>query len=104
MEVIYEVSLEIDLALRDEYRPWLEQHVRQMLALPGFLGAEIQELSEPPPPPGRWCYCVPYRLRDHAALDAYLGEHAARMRADGIARFGDRFSASRRILLLAARY
>lgn len=104
MEVVYEVSLEVDLALRDEYRLWLEEHVRQMLALPGFLGAEIQEQREPPPPPGRWRYCVPYRLRDRAALDAYLAEHAARMRADGIARFGDSFTASRRILLLAARY
>ena len=43
MEVVYEVTLEVDLALRDEYRLWLDEHVRQMLALPGFLGAEIQE-------------------------------------------------------------
>lgn len=39
-----------------------------------------------------------YVLRDAAALDAYLHEHAPRMRADGVARFGDRFRASRRVL------
>ena len=43
-------------------------------------------------------FCVQYRLRDAAALEHYLQEHAPRMRADGEARFGGRFSASRRIL------
>jgi hypothetical protein len=37
-------------------------------------------------------------LADRAALDAYLREHAARMRQAGIDRFGDRFRATRRIL------
>jgi hypothetical protein len=38
-------------------------------------------------------------LRDRAALDDYLREHAPRMRAEGIARFGDRFRAERRVLV-----
>jgi hypothetical protein len=44
---------------------------------------------------------VHYRLRDAAALDAYLERHAARMRAEAIERFGARFSASRRVLVPA---
>jgi hypothetical protein len=42
--------------------------------------------------------CVQYTLVDASALDAYLREHAPRLRADGVARFGDGFRAHRRIL------
>lgn len=103
-EVIYEVSLDVDVGILEEYRPWLRHHAQEMVALPGFLGAEIQEQQEPSPMPGRILFCVAYRLRDRAALDAYLQDHAARMRADGAARFGDSFRASRRILQATDRY
>jgi hypothetical protein len=41
---------------------------------------------------------VQYRLIDAAALEAYLRDHAPRLRADGVARFGERFRAQRRVL------
>jgi quinol monooxygenase YgiN len=99
--VVYEVTLDVDTSLLPDYLPWLDRHVGQMLALPGFTGAQVYAQHEPAPDPGRAVFCVHYRLRDRAALDEYLRTHAARMRADGQQRFGDRFSASRRILHLA---
>jgi len=98
MSVVYEVTLEIDAAIAADYRAWLQAHVAQILALPGFSGARILQVLEPQPPAGRVALCVHYTLRDRAAFDAYLREHAPRMRADGVARFGDRFRASRRVL------
>jgi antibiotic biosynthesis monooxygenase (ABM) superfamily enzyme len=95
--VIYEVSLDIESAIAEDYRAWLRQHVAQMLALPGFLSAQVFDVLEPAAP-GRAAYCVQYRLRDAAALADYLRDHAARMREEGTTRFGDRFHASRRIL------
>jgi hypothetical protein len=41
---------------------------------------------------------VQYALVDLTALDGYLREHAPRLRAEGVARFGDRVRAQRRIL------
>ena len=96
--IIYEVNLEVDAAIAADYRAWLEAHVAQMLALPGFLGAEVFEVVALSPAPARRTWCVHYRLRDRAALDDYLQAHAARMRGDGLARFGDRFRATRRVL------
>lgn len=96
--VVYEVNVEIAHGEAAAYRKWLADHVRQMLALPGFTGAEVFEVADPPPASGWIAFCVQYRLRDRGALDNYLRDHAARMRADGIARFGDRLLASRRIL------
>lgn len=98
MAVIYEVELEVDRAVESGYRDWLAPHNDEILSLPGFLGARRFERLDPPPPEGRFALVVQYRLRDAAALDAYLAEHAPRLRADGLARFPERFSARRRVL------
>ncbi|HRN61187.1 MAG TPA: DUF4286 family protein [Luteimonas sp.] len=97
-ELVYEVNLDVDAAIAGEYRAWLDAHVRGMLALPGFVSACVFEVVEGAAGDGGLHLCVHYVLRDAAALDAYLREHAARMRADGVARFGDRFRATRRVL------
>ena len=96
--IVYEVNLEIDAGIAGEYRAWLDAHVAEILALPGFTGARIFEVLEPAPPSARIALCVQYAVVDAAALDGYLREHAPRLRAEGVARFGDRFRAQRRIL------
>ncbi|KWS06042.1 hypothetical protein AZ78_3596 [Lysobacter capsici AZ78] len=95
---IYEVNLDLDAAIADDYLAWLREHIAQICALPGFLGATLHLVADPLAEPGRRALCVQYRLRDQAALDDYLRDHAPRLRADGMARFGGKFSASRRIL------
>ena len=92
----YEVNLDVESDVAPAFAQWLRDHVEEMLALPGFLGAEMFDVEDPPA--GRRAFSVCYRLVDRAALDSYFTEHAARMRADGVRRFGGRFSASRRIL------
>lgn len=96
--IVYEVNLFVRRAIEAEYRAWLHEHVREILALPGFEGAEVFERREPAPAEGELVLCTQYRLRDAAALADYLREHAPRLRADGIARFGDGFRAERRVL------
>jgi len=96
MAVIYEVTLHARAEIADAYLAWLREHVAAMLALQGFEGAELHALDGAPADERGWC--VRYRLSDRAALDAYLRDHAPRMRAEGIARFGDAFRAERRIL------
>lgn len=96
--VLYEVNLDIDAEVIATYRRWLDAHVAEICALPGFTGARVFAVIEPPAAAGRVSLCVQYTLRDAAALDAYLEMHATRMRADGLARFGGKFNANRRIL------
>jgi antibiotic biosynthesis monooxygenase (ABM) superfamily enzyme len=97
MAVIYEVTLHARAEIADAYLAWLREHVVAMLGLPGFEGAELHALDAGSADERGWC--VRYRLGDRAALDAYLRDHAPRMRAEGIARFGDAFRAERRILV-----
>ncbi len=94
--VIYEVNLDVDAAIADAFLAWLRDHVAAILTLPGFLDARTSTIENPPT--GRMLLCVHYRVRSRAALQDYFDHHAAAMRGDGSARFGDRFSASRRIL------
>ena len=98
LPVVYEVDLWVDAAIADEYRAWLPTHVLELLALPGFLDARIFDVLEPVASDNEIALCVQYTLRDRAALDEYLRLHASRLRAEGIARFGGRFRAQRRVL------
>lgn len=102
-ETIYEVSLDIDAAVAAEFLDWLRGHIDEICALPGFLGADLHEVADPAPAAGRLALCVRYRLRDAAALQAYLRDHAPRMRAEGLARFEGRFGASRRTMQVMPR-
>ena len=99
--IAYEVNLDVDTDAFASFRAWLDEHVRHMLALPGFVSAEILARTEPPPPAGRHSLCVIYRLRDEADLQRYLREDAPRMREDGLQRFPGKFAATRRVLMSA---
>lgn len=96
--IVYEVNVDLDASIENEYRRWLRHHVAEILALPGFQEAHLFDVLDPAPAAGRAAICVHYRLSDEAALQEYFEQHAPRLRADGIARFGGRFSASRRVL------
>lgn len=98
--VFYEVNLDVEGAIATEYLGWLQRHVEQVLALRGFVSAQVFDVLDPVRD-GLVSICVHYRLRDATALEAYLRDHAPRMRADGVARFGARFSATRRVLRAA---
>lgn len=104
MALIYEVNLSVDREIAEEYRLWLMAHVQEMLALPGFIAARVMESADTAADAGEIVFCTQYELVDQHALDDYLRVHAARMRAEGVARFGDRFRASRRVLRDLGRY
>jgi hypothetical protein len=94
--VVYEVNMEADAAIAGAFDTWLRDHIADLLQFNGFLSAEI--LEDRSCPPGKVRRIVQYRLRDQAALDDYLQNHAPRMRAQGVEKFGERFGAERRVL------
>ena len=104
--VVYEVNLEVEAEVADAYAAWLAPHIDEVLAVLGFVSAEWWSVEpdggpdgedRQPDAPARWC--VQYRVESRAALQAYFDEHAERLRGDGLARFGGRFRASRRVLV-----
>lgn len=99
--IVYVIELEVEAALASDYLSWLRAHMQELLALPGFTRAEIFERLEPAPEPGRVGYSVHYRLRDRAAFQAYLRDHAPRLRDAGLRAFGDRVHVRRGLLQAA---
>ena len=93
--IVYEVRASLAPGLVDEYRAWLDGHVREILAIDGFKYADLHR--EDTDPPGDAVLVIRYHLVDRAALEAYLREHAPALRADGLRRFGDRVRLSRRV-------
>lgn len=97
--IVYEVNLAVNADAAEAYAAWLDGHIAELLALPGFEGATCFEDVTPERPDDRRRWTIHYRLASREALDAYLRDHAPRMREDGMQRFGGRFEASRRFLL-----
>ncbi|MEM8546518.1 MAG: DUF4286 family protein [Pseudomonadota bacterium] len=92
--VVYEVSLRVPADRSIELGAWLPGHIEEMLALPGFIEANT---LEPVDEGDDRIHIVQYVLSNQAALDTYFAEHAERMRAPGIAQFGDDLSAKRAV-------
>jgi hypothetical protein len=96
--LVYEVTLDIGADAALEFDAWLAEHVREMLALPGFRDARILSPENPDAAGASIRRVVQYTLAGRAELERYLSEHAPRMRADGSTRFGEKLKTSRRVL------
>lgn len=98
MKLVYEVNLFVRHEIEKEYRAWLLEHIAEILALPGFVAAQSFDVLQDSDADSA-AICVQYHLDSKESLDNYLEQHAPRLRADGFARFGNRFSANRRVLV-----
>ncbi len=97
--VIYEVNLRVDAEIAAEFDAWLVPHVAEMLAGSGFQRAKrwVQLDAPDSEVPSVW-WTVHYEVDSMESLQAYFEGPAAQMRGDGLARFGGRFDATRRVL------
>ena len=98
MSIIYEVNVFVRPDSAADYRAWLLKHIAEILALPGFIDAQCFDVQQDSHA-DEVAICVHYRLQSQAALDNYFEYHASRLRADGVAKFGDKFRATRRVLV-----
>lgn len=100
--VIYEVNVEVNCEIFADYYRWLLDHVKVMLTFPGFMQAEIGLIDD------SQIECkklrVSYLIDSFGHLQQYLNHYAPSMRQQGVTKFGEHFSATRRILLNVERY
>ena len=95
-EILYEVVLTVDPKIRVEYLEWLSTHQKEMMEIDGFLSVTRLENTE-----NKNEITCHYWLRNIASMENYLSNFAPKMRADGLKKFGERFTARRRILAVA---
>ncbi len=101
--LIYEVNLSVDAAIIDAFMAWLKPHVEELLGFEGFLKA-ILSIEDTPQDNKRRELVVHYYLASEEHYHQYIQDHAPRMREDGINRFGNQFSATRRVLTVVNTY
>jgi hypothetical protein len=94
--LIYEVTLTIEPDIVDTFDGWLANHVEEMLTIPGFVSANVFALDDDDD--GNAQRVTQYVLESEGHLESYLADRSAEMRQSGIDRFGDQFTAARRIL------
>ena len=79
LPMLYAVKAIIQPAAFERVKSWLaDTHVREVVAEPGFIGAEIVHIDETGPA-GEQSLLVIYRLASRAALETYFAS-TARMR------------------------
>ena len=82
---------------------WLPDHIQEMLKFKGFQTAHWyfrRPEDEGSKVEGKTLWSIHYLVEDRASLDEYFEKHAERMRAAGKEKFGEKFSATRRVLNL----
>ena len=97
--VIYEVNADINRDIADDFAAWLAPHIDELLEIDGFTAAHWFE-REDDHTDSTVAWTVQYHVTSMQALDDYLEHHAARLRGDGLDKFGDNFKTSRRVLSL----
>jgi len=94
--IIYEVNLSISPAVYDEFIIWLDIHIDKILSFKGFYFCKKYIVKTTEKDVKK--ICLHYYIRNNLLLNDYLINHSSEMREEGIIRFKDNFSATRRIL------
>lgn len=89
---IYEVNLSIKQEVAKDFLSWLRAHMKEVIELGHFEKAELFSREND-------CeLTVHYHVKDQQTLDTYLKTHAPRLREEGLKRFSNQLTATRRVL------
>ena len=94
--LIYEVTINVDREIVDQFDAWLAHHVEEMLQISGISRAEVFEQEDDDQ--GRARRITHYYFVSDTDLEQYLSGPAEAMQQSAIDRFGSRFEATRRVL------
>ena len=98
--VTYIVRLTVRYEIYDEYVEWMKsEHIPDVLALPGFLGAELCLRKGGSMESSSKDIQVHYKLKDEEHMRLYMTEYALKYREKGLEKFPGQFSAQREVWL-----
>lgn len=91
--VVYEVNLDIEPAIYEDFFLWLQGHMAELISLPGFSKAIVYKDAS-----SGHQLSIQYHLTSMDALDHYSTHHAPRLKAEAEQKYPGQFKAWRRIL------
>ncbi len=92
--IIYNITLNIDDSIHEDWRAWMKQHIPTVLSTGLFSKAVFTKVLVDEELGGT-TYSVQYFAHSRAALKTYHEQYAQRLQADGLKRFGDKMLAFR---------
>lgn len=100
---IYNVTINIDDSVHDEWLVWIDKHIPEVLATGRFVSAKMtQVLVEEEM--GGVTYSIQYTAKTREDLDSYYTYDAKNLRNDGMQKFADKMVAFRTELKVINEY
>lgn len=93
MHIIYNVTINIEESIHNEWLIWIKEHIPQVLATGKFEKATLTKVLVEEDE--GHTYSVQYRSYSRAALDAYYKDDAEKLKAEGMQKFADKMLAFR---------
>lgn len=100
---IYNVTVNIDESIHDEWLIWIKEHIPQVLGTGKFEKATLTKVLVEEDM-GGVTYSIQYRSYSRDALDAYYKEDADRLQTEGLKKFADKMLAFRTELQIVDEY
>jgi hypothetical protein len=91
--IIYNVTVNVDKTITNEWLAWIKEHIPEVLATGKFKEAKLTKVLVADEEADT--FSIQYRAHSREALDAYYAEDAERLRSDGLKRFADKSLAFR---------
>jgi len=101
--IIYNVTINIDESVHDEWLKWMKEHIPEVLGTGKFTEAKLTRVLVEEEK-GGVTYSIQYRAKSREALDRYYAEDANRLRGDGLKKFADKMLAFRTELEIIDEY
>ena len=101
--IIYNVTVNIDDSVHNEWLTWIKEHIPQVLATGKFTEAKLTKVLVEEEMGGQ-TYSIQYRAHSREALEDYYANHAEQLRQDGLKKFADKMLAFRTELEVVDEY
>ncbi|MFK8058582.1 MAG: DUF4286 family protein [Polaribacter sp.] len=86
---IYNVTINIDESVHNEWLIWMETHILEVLNTGKFISAKLTEVLVEEEMGGR-TYSIQYTANTREDLDDYYKEDATNLQSEGLKKFADK--------------
>ena len=101
--IIYNVTVNIDESIHEEWLDWIKNHIPEVLATGRFTEAKLTKVLVEEEK-GGVTYAIQYRAKSREELDNYYRLDADKLQKDGLVRFADKSLAFRTELEIIDEY
>jgi len=92
--IIYNVTVNVDDSIHQEWLNWIKLHIPKVLATGKFIDAKLTKVLIDEEMGGT-TYSVQYKAISREALESYYANDAERLRSEGLKQFADKMLAFR---------